>query len=81
MFTLIITILILANTYVLAQDSYPKDPSYIETEKSLNNFFIWSFALELIIKLIGLGFRDFTRDSFNMFDALIVLLSFVDTIL
>lgn len=35
----------------------------------------------MVIKLIGLGFREYTRDSFNIFDAIIVVLSIVDLIL
>ena len=35
----------------------------------------------MIIKLTGLGFREYVRDSFNIFDATIVILSLVDNIL
>lgn len=35
----------------------------------------------MLIKLIGLGFREYARDSFNLFDALIVVLSVVDMII
>ena len=35
---------------------------------------------ELIIKLLGLGVREYGRDSFNIFDAFIVVLSLVDII-
>lgn len=34
----------------------------------------------MVIKLIGLGFKEYARDSFNLFDASIVLLSLVDVI-
>lgn len=35
----------------------------------------------MIIKLLGLGFKDYAKDSFNLFDASIVLLSLVEIII
>lgn len=32
----------------------------------------------MIIKLLGLGVKDYTRDGFNRFDAAIVILSMVE---
>ena len=32
----------------------------------------------MIAKLIGLGFRNYARDKFNIFDGLIVVISLVD---
>lgn len=36
------------------------------------------FTFEVIIKLIGFGFRPFCRDNFNIFDALIVIMSLLE---
>ena len=80
MFTVFITVLIVANTIVLALESYPEDPSTIEVSDILNEFFTWAFVIEMIIKLIGLGFREYSRDSFNLFDAVVVILSLVDIV-
>ena len=79
-FTLIITLCIIANTYVLAMDKYPEDPAETVVVDILNEVFTWAFVIEMVIKLIGLGFRDYSRDSFNLFDAFIVVLSIVDII-
>ena len=79
-FTLFITVLIIANTIVLALDEYPEDPEIIKISELLNDFFTWAFVAELIIKVFGLGVREYARDSFNIFDALIVVLSLVDII-
>ena len=79
-FTLFITVLIVANTVVLAMDSYPEDPQVTKVSDMLNEFFTWAFVLEMIIKLIGLGFKEYARDSFNIFDAVIVILSLVDIV-
>ena len=34
----------------------------------------------MVIKLIGLGVKEYARDRFNLFDAFIVTASFVDMI-
>ena len=36
------------------------------------------FLLEMILKIIGLGFKGYIRDRFNIFDALIVLASTIE---
>ena len=80
MFTVFITILIIANTIVLALERYPEDSSTTNIQAIFNEFFTWSFVAELVIKLIGLGLRDYARDSYNLFDALVVVLSLIDII-
>jgi len=40
--------------------------------------FVWVFTVELIMKLIGLGFKAYSSDKFNLFDAVIVVISLVD---
>ena len=51
-----ITLMIVFNTLVLALDKYPEDPKLTSLSDSLNNFFTYTFIVEMIIKLIGLGF-------------------------
>ena len=80
-FTLIITLLIIANTVVLAMDKYPEDEDLSEITSILNNIFTYCFIVEMVIKLIGLGFREYSRDSFNIFDAVVVILSIVDIVI
>jgi len=36
------------------------------------------FFVELLIKILGLGFRTYWKEFFNRFDCIIVLLSAVD---
>lgn len=47
----------------------------------MNEIFSWCFLAEMIIKLIGLGVKDYTRDAFNIFDACLVIISLVDYII
>lgn len=79
-FTMIITVLIVANTVVLALEKYPEDAGEVYIQDILNRIFTWCFIFEMIIKLFGLGFREYCRDQFNIFDAVIVVLSIVDLI-
>ena len=73
--------MILANIVVLSMDSI-----YITNEqvKNIENFNIivqLIFFLELVIKLFGLGFREYLRDTHNWLDAFIVLSSGVEFIM
>ena len=43
-----------------------------------NTIFTYCFLAEMIIKLLGLGVKDYARDGFNRFDAAIVILSMVE---
>jgi len=43
-----------------------------------NQFFTWIFFLEMVFKIIGLGFSNYRKDSYNVFDAIIVMISLVD---
>ena len=39
---------------------------------------MWIFFAEMVAKMIGLGLKNYAKDSFNLFDALIVVISMVD---
>ena len=75
-----ITLLIGANIVVLAMDKYPENPAFEKIHGNLNIFFTCFFVAEMVIKLLGLGFKEYTRDHFNIFDALVVVLSLIDMI-
>jgi hypothetical protein len=44
----------------------------------INLVFTGIFTFECVLKVIGLGFRTFIKDSFNVFDAFIVMMSLVE---
>ena len=77
-FTLFITVLIILNTAALAMDSYPKNEGRENIANLMNEIFSWCFVFEMVIKLLGLGIKEYTRDSFNIFDAILVVISMVD---
>ena len=71
----------MTNVIVLALDKYPEDEDTAEVADFLNDIFSYMFIAEMVIKLIGLGFREYCRDSFNLFDAVVVILTIVDMII
>ena len=71
----------MANVIVLALDKYPEDEGTAKVADLLNDIFSYFFILEMVIKLIGLGFREYCRDSFNIFDAVVVILTIVDMVI
>jgi Ion transport protein len=75
------TLIIVANAIIMAIEHYPEPESFTQLISYLNQMFSWIFTCEMIVKLIGLGFREYVRDSFNIFDAVIVVLSVVDNVM
>lgn len=77
-YNFIVFVLILVNTVVLAVDDFPQTIAKENILAVFNDFFTWAFFAEMIMKMIGLGVKNYVRDSFNLFDAIVVLLSLVD---
>ena len=80
-FTVIITFFIIANTVVLALEKFPEEEQKTMIANILNDVFTVAFLIEMVIKLLGLGFKEYSRDSFNLFDAFIVVVSLVDMVI
>jgi len=77
-FALFITIMIIWNTVVLASDTYPPDRETVELNALLNSFFTYCFLAEMIIRMLGLGIKEYAKDRFNIFDASIVIVSMIE---
>lgn len=80
-FNLLVILIITANIVVLAMDRYDQPPEEIIVTERLNTIFEVFFLAEMIIKLFGLGIRDYARDNYNLLDALLVIASLVDMLL
>lgn len=74
-------VLILINTYMMASYSYEESTDTTELRHNLNYFFVTVFMIELVIKLIGLGPRKYIKDRYNIFDAVITVLSLIEIFL
>jgi len=77
-FSLFINICIMSNTIVLGMDKHPIEKTTFELLELINFIFSIIFCFEMIVKLIGMGLRGYVEDSYNVFDALIVMIGFVD---
>ena len=80
-FTAFVTVLILGNTAVLACDRLGIEAEEQAVLDACNSFFTWIFVAEMVIKLFGLGFKEYAKDSFNLFDAIVVALSLIELVL
>ena len=72
--------LVFFNTLILSLDGLlsPESEGAIST---LNLILTYIFAVEMIIKIFGFGFKGYTRDSFNIFDGIIVILSMAELVM
>ena len=78
-FDAFIIIIIIINTLCLALDKYPNfDIVILDLLNILNYVFTVIFTMEVILKIIGLGWKVFIKDNFNKFDLLIVIVSIIE---
>ena len=77
-FNFFIFLLIIGNTITLAAYTYDQSDLKTRTLEIFNEFFTWIFLLEMIMKIIGLGFSNYIKDRYNLFDAVIVIISLID---
>ena len=80
-FNAMIFFLIIVNTIVLANDSHHNSPEKDKILHYFNDFFTFFFFIEMLFKIMGLGFLNYVKDSFNLFDAFLVLISLADWIM
>jgi hypothetical protein len=77
-FELFVTALIILNTISLGVEYAHMPQEMIDVLTIINYFFTAVFAVEMLLKMAGLGLRVYIRDGFNLFDCLVVCLSFVE---
>jgi hypothetical protein len=75
-----IIFVIILNTMCLAMDKYPtfEDQWIINSLSNLNLVFTVIFTAEAVIKMVGLGFKEFNKEKFNQFDLVIVIISIAE---
>ena len=74
----LIVVLILLNSFVLATEHYEQPDWLGELQDIANICFTVIFALEMFCSMTGLGCKAYCSDGFNIFDAVIVVLSLFD---
>ncbi|KAL4124998.1 hypothetical protein PRIC2_008589 [Phytophthora ramorum] len=80
-FNAVQTILIVLNTVILSLDQYPIDQNLTETVEEINFALTLAFLVEAGLKITGLGWKRWFEDRYNLFDAVVVVVSTVDMLL
>ncbi|GIL55077.1 hypothetical protein Vafri_10594, partial [Volvox africanus] len=80
-FSYVMLAIIFANTVVLAIEYDGMSETYQMALTRCNYGFAALFTIEMAIKLFGMGLWDYIKDGFNMFDGLIVAISWLEIIL
>ena len=66
------------NSIILSLDKFDQDPIVVEVFSYFNLAFYCIFTTEILIKLLGLGFKIFFNDRYNILDFIVVLATSVD---
>jgi len=80
-FDLTINVCIVLNTVVLSLDKYPIEKALEDAIYYINFVFFGVFLIEMIIKHIGLGYKSYFKETSNVFDFVIVVVSTADIVL
>jgi len=80
-FEMFITIVILINIIMMAINYDGSSSGFDNVLKYSNWAFSVLFAIELVLKHLGLGFRRFWRSDWNKFDAFVVFASVLDIVM
>lgn len=70
-------LMVFCNTIVLALDGFVDEKGSNVLNK-FNFYFTIIFTVDMGLKLIGLGIKEYITDRMNIFDALIVILSLIE---
>jgi hypothetical protein len=76
--TYITLLAVLVNAGALAYDHYGISTSEAANLATINTFFTYFFAVEILLKIFGLGINEFIRDFMNIFDFIVVALGIID---
>lgn len=74
-------ICVFSNTLLLALDGLVTDTTTLEYFIYMNYFFTITFLVEMCLKLFGLGLKRYSAEFFNIFDAIVVVLSIVELVI
>ncbi|OMJ93489.1 hypothetical protein SteCoe_3461 [Stentor coeruleus] len=74
----IVILAVLINTASLSVEHYGISNESENLLQNINVFFTYFFTVELFLKILGLGYKEFLRDFMNYFDTIVVTLSLVE---
>ena len=79
-FELFVQICILLNTFIMMLKSYRQNDAIENSLEVLNIIFTIIFCLEALIRLTAIGFQNYIKDNWNIFDFIIALGSLIGII-
>lgn len=77
-FNYFVTAIIVINIIILASTVYDESPAFTSAKEKCNYAFTVIFALEAIIKVTGLGWRNYWHNGWNKFDFFLVAMAIFD---
>ncbi len=77
-FNTLVLLCIIINTVLLALDRHPTPEAESRIFNYFNIFFTFFFTFETGIKLFGLAPSEFVQDKYNIFDAIVVIISIME---
>lgn len=80
-FETLITLCILFNTLAMALEHFEMDETFAKVLEYCNLVFTVVFIMEMILKLIAFGIKEYCKNKWNLFDGTIVILSVLDMVL
>lgn len=72
-FDIFITILILINTIIMGAYYYGAPLAYSRTLDYMSETLAWIFTVEMLMKMFGLGLKQYFRESWNIFDFIVTI--------
>ena len=72
------TLCVTLNTLILAIDHYGIDPKIEKIFNEINTAFTLIFVVEMSLKLMGLGIKNYLRETMNYLDGAVVILSIIE---
>jgi hypothetical protein len=72
--------LIIINCVVLAIDRYPISQEEVAVIDIINTFLTVTFVIEMVLKILAFGIKEYAKDTMNLFDAFISCVSLVELI-
>ncbi|XP_057298022.1 voltage-dependent L-type calcium channel subunit alpha-1S-like isoform X2 [Hydractinia symbiolongicarpus] len=74
----LVLLLVFLNTVSMSFNHYGQDEEIIEILDITELVFTTTFFVEMLLRIFGLGYRDYFRSAFNVYDFIIVWLSIAD---
>ena len=65
----------------MASEHYPMSQTHADILDVSNVVLTAIFAVEMVLKLLGLGFRGYVANRFNIFDGLLVIIGLIEILI